>query len=72
MQEDYVRTARAKGVSRRRTMLRHVLRNALIPVVTILGLQFSVLIAGAIIDRNVFFPAGSSGGWSSSRSPSTT
>ncbi|MBN9445877.1 MAG: ABC transporter permease [Bosea sp.] len=54
MQEDYVRTARAKGVSRRRTMLRHVLRNALIPVVTILGLQFSVLIAGAIIIENVF------------------
>lgn len=54
LQEDYVRTARAKGVSRRRTMLRHVLRNALIPVVTILGLQFSVLIAGAIIIENVF------------------
>jgi peptide/nickel transport system permease protein len=54
MQEDYVRTARAKGVSRRRTMLRHVLRNALIPVVTILGLQISVLIAGAIIIENVF------------------
>lgn len=54
MQEDYVRTARAKGVSRRRTMLRHVLRNALIPVVTVLGLQFSVLLAGAIIIENVF------------------
>jgi peptide/nickel transport system permease protein len=54
MQEDYVRTARAKGVSRRQTMLRHVLRNALIPVVTVLGLQFSVLLAGAIIIENVF------------------
>ncbi|MEN5084117.1 ABC transporter permease [Bosea sp. TWI1241] len=54
MQEDYVRTARAKGVSRRRVLRRHVLRNALIPVVTVLGLQFSVLLAGAIIIENVF------------------
>jgi peptide/nickel transport system permease protein len=54
LQEDFVRTARAKGLSERVTMLRHALRNALIPVVTILGLQFSVLIAGAIIIENVF------------------
>jgi peptide/nickel transport system permease protein len=54
LQEDFVRTARAKGLSERVTMLRHGLRNALIPVVTILGLQFSVLIAGAIIIENVF------------------
>jgi peptide/nickel transport system permease protein len=54
LQEDFVRTARAKGLSEGTTMRRHALRNALIPVVTILGLQFSVLIAGAIIIENVF------------------
>ena len=51
---DYVRTARAKGLPDWTVTLRHALRNALIPVVTILGLQFSVLIAGAIIIENVF------------------
>jgi peptide/nickel transport system permease protein len=54
LQEDFVRTARAKGLSETTTLRRHALRNALIPVVTILGLQFSVLIAGAIIIENVF------------------
>lgn len=54
MQEDFVRTARARGLSRRAVLLRHVLRNAMIPVLTILGLQFSFLIAGAIIIENVF------------------
>ncbi len=54
LQEDFVRTARAKGLGEAVTVLRHALRNALIPVVTILGLQFSVLIAGAIIIENVF------------------
>ena len=54
LQEDFVRTARAKGLGEAATVLRHALRNALIPVVTILGLQFSVLIAGAIIIENVF------------------
>lgn len=54
LQEDFVRTARAKGLSEGTTMRRHALRNALIPVLTILGLQFSVLIAGAIIIENVF------------------
>lgn len=54
LQEDFVRTARAKGLTERETTLRHALRNALIPVVTIMGLQFSVLIAGAIIIENVF------------------
>jgi len=56
--EDFVRTARAKGNSRRRTLWRHVLRNALIPVVTILGLQFSTLLAGTIIIENVFYLPG--------------
>ena len=56
--EDFVRTARAKGNSRRRALWRHVLRNALIPVVTIMGLQFSALLAGTIIIENVFYLPG--------------
>ncbi len=56
--QDYIRTARAKGLSRRQAVLRHALRNALIPVMTILGLQFSFLLAGAIIIENVFFLPG--------------
>lgn len=58
MREDFVRTARAKGNSRRRTLWRHVVRNALIPVVTIMGLQFSSLLAGTIIIENVFYLPG--------------
>ena len=54
MNEDFVRTARAKGVSRNRALWRHVLPNALVPVITILGLQISVLLAGAILVENVF------------------
>lgn len=56
--QDYIRTARAKGLSQAQTIVRHALRNALIPVLTILGLQFSFLIAGAIIIENVFFLPG--------------
>jgi peptide/nickel transport system permease protein len=56
--EDYIRSARAKGLSRRRTLWSHALRNALIPVLTIIGLQFSFLLAGAIIIENVFFLPG--------------
>jgi len=52
--EDFVRTARAKGLTRRAALIRHVLPNALIPVVTILGLQLSFLVAGAILVENVF------------------
>jgi peptide/nickel transport system permease protein len=51
---DFVRTARAKGLSRRRALLGHVLRNALVPIVTIMGLQFSFLLAGTIVVENVF------------------
>jgi peptide/nickel transport system permease protein len=54
MREDYVRTARAKGLTRRQALLRHVLRNAMIPVLTIMGLQFANLITGAIVVENVF------------------
>jgi peptide/nickel transport system permease protein len=58
LSEDYVRSARAKGLTRRQTLWRHALRNALIPVLTIIGLQFSFLLAGAIIIENVFFLPG--------------
>ena len=58
LDQDYIRTARAKGLSRRATVVRHALRNAMIPVLTILGLQFSFLLAGAIIIENVFFLPG--------------
>ncbi len=56
--EDYIRTARAKGLSRASVIWRHGLRNALIPVLTIIGLQFSFLLAGGIIIENVFFLPG--------------
>ena len=53
--EDYVRTARAKGISERRVMLRHVLRNSLIPIVTLWGLDFgAVLGGGTILTETVF------------------
>ncbi|MDH3664281.1 MAG: ABC transporter permease [Alphaproteobacteria bacterium] len=56
--EDYVRTARAKGLSKSTALWRHALRNAMIPVVTIMGLQFSFLLAGTIIIENVFYLPG--------------
>ena len=58
VQEDYIRTARAKGLSRSQALWRHAVRNALIPVVTILGLQLSFLLAGTIIIENVFYLPG--------------
>ena len=58
LKEDYIRTARSKGLSRARSICRHAFRNALIPVLTILGLQFSFLLAGAIIIENIFFLPG--------------
>ncbi len=54
MREDFVRTARAKGLSRRATLWRHVLRNALVPVLTVSGLQFANLITSAVVVENVF------------------
>jgi peptide/nickel transport system permease protein len=54
LHEDYVRTARAKGLAGRTIVLRHVLRNALVPVVTLLGLQFGHLLGGAVIVESVF------------------
>jgi peptide/nickel transport system permease protein len=56
--QDYIRTARAKGLTRTQALWRHAFRNALIPVLTILGMQFSFLMAGAIIIENVFYIPG--------------
>lgn len=56
--EDFIRTARAKGLTARQALWRHALRNALIPVLTIIGLQFSFLLAGGIIIEQVFFLPG--------------
>ena len=58
LSEDYIRTARAKGLGKRATLWRHALRNAMIPVLTIIGLQLSFLMAGAIIIEQVFFLPG--------------
>ena len=58
LDQDYIRTARAKGLTAGQTLRRHALRNALIPVLTILGMQFSFLLAGAIIIENVFYLPG--------------
>jgi peptide/nickel transport system permease protein len=54
MDEDYVRAARAKGLSERRVMTRHVLRNSLVPIVTLFGLDFGALLGGAIVVEGVF------------------
>lgn len=58
LHEDYIRTARAKGASDAYVLVRHAFPNALIPVLTILGLQFSFLLAGGVIIENVFFLPG--------------
>jgi glutathione transport system permease protein len=52
--EDYIRTARAKGLDERRVVIKHGLRNALIPVVTMMGLQFGLLLGGSIVVEKVF------------------
>jgi peptide/nickel transport system permease protein len=54
MNEDYVRTARAKGLSPRRVINRHILRNALLPVVTLMGLDFALLLGGVVVIEAVF------------------
>jgi peptide/nickel transport system permease protein len=54
LREDFVRTARAKGLTQRQALIRHVLRNAMIPVLTVGGLQFANLITGTIVVENVF------------------
>lgn len=54
LQEDYVRTARAKGLSQNAVVWRHAMRNALLPVVTVMGLQFGALLGGAVVTETVF------------------
>ena len=54
LREDFVRTARAKGLSQRQVLWRHVLRNAFVPVLTVMGLQFANLLTGTIVVENVF------------------
>lgn len=58
LREDFVRTARAKGLSRGAALWGHVLRNAMIPVITVMGLQFASLLAGTIVVENVFYLPG--------------
>jgi peptide/nickel transport system permease protein len=58
LREDFVRTARAKGLGKREVLWNHVLRNAMIPVMTVMGLQFANLLAGTIVIENVFYLPG--------------
>lgn len=58
MNKDYIRTARAKGAKERRVVARHALRNSLLPVVTIIGLQLGLLLGGAVLTETVFRLAG--------------
>jgi peptide/nickel transport system permease protein len=58
LDQDFVRTARAKGLTRSSTLWKHVLRNAMVPVVTVMGTQFTFLLAGSIIVENVFYLPG--------------
>ena len=54
LSQDFIRTARAKGVSETRVVLRHALRNALIPIITVIGLQVGALVGGAVVTETVF------------------
>jgi ABC-type dipeptide/oligopeptide/nickel transport system permease component len=54
LSQDYIRTARAKGLPERTVVYRHALRNAMIPILTVLGLQFGALLAGAIVTEKIF------------------
>lgn len=58
LREDFMRTARAKGLSPRQALWGHGLRNAMIPVLTVMGLQFANLLAGTIVVENVFYLPG--------------
>jgi ABC-type dipeptide/oligopeptide/nickel transport system permease component len=54
LREDYIRTARAKGLAESLVLVRHALRNALLPVVTVAGYQFGILLGGAVVTENIF------------------
>lgn len=53
-EEDFVRTARSKGIKEKKVIIKHVLRNSLIPVVTYLGMEIPLLIGGAVVTEQVF------------------
>ena len=55
LSQDYIRTTRAKGLPERTVVYHHALHNAMIPVLTVLGLQFGALLAGAIVTEKIFF-----------------
>jgi peptide/nickel transport system permease protein len=54
LQEDFVRTAYAKGLPRSRVMVRHALRNALLPVISVIGLRFGIMLGGAVLTESIF------------------
>ena len=54
LREDYVRTARAKGLAERTVLIRHALRNAALPIVTVIGLGFAALLSGLVVTESVF------------------
>jgi len=54
LSSDYIRTARAKGLAQRAVVVKHALRNALIPIITVLGLQTGLLLGGAVLTESVF------------------
>jgi peptide/nickel transport system permease protein len=54
LREDYIRTARAKGLWERAVLIRHALRNALLPVITVIGLEFAFLVGGLVVTEQVF------------------
>ncbi len=72
LDQDYIRTARAKGLSKSRVILHHALRNALIPVVTLGALEFGTLLSGAVLTEQVFSIPASARWWSMRCSTGTT
>jgi peptide/nickel transport system permease protein len=54
LREDYIRTARAKGLWERRVLIRHALKNAMLPVITVIGLEFAFLVGGLVVTEQVF------------------
>ena len=54
LNQDYIRTARAKGLSVRRVLVRHALKNAAVPIVTVIGISFALLISGVVVTETVF------------------
>ena len=55
LHQDFIRTERAKGLSERKVIYKHAIRNAMVPVVTVIGLNFGLLLSGAILTETVFF-----------------